>query len=221
MAAIKLNFKTPLVKLEWCVINGKGKKKYDPTNSLDDTDPKNFQYTCTAIMTETQATQVKATLQEFWKNNKPAGATKQKYDLIKPVMVPDLDSNGAEQEDEDGCTLKKHNGMYSMMAKTNTTWPDGKANVIKLLRANGNPLNLGDKQIGNGSEGVIHGNIGINGFGGNEGLLFYLSAVQLKKFVEHTGSDEVEADDLGDEDLGDLDDGIDAADVSNEDGPKI
>ncbi|MCI4437837.1 MAG: hypothetical protein JHC33_13605, partial [Ignisphaera sp.] len=80
-----------------------------------------------------------------------------------------------------------------------------KPNIVKVMRANGTPLDLHGKAIGDGSEGVIHGNITVNGFKGNEGLNFYLTGVQLKKFVEYSGT-ELQADDLGeDEGLDDLD----------------
>ncbi len=214
-----LTFKTPLCELQYVSINGKGKKKYDPTNSLDDDDAKNFQYVATAILTEKQATAIKKILTDFWRANKPAGSTKQKYDLLKPYTTK------TEELDEDGDAIKEAvldddgKPLYTMMFKTGTVWPDGKAQAIKVLRANGAPLRLGDKVIGNGSIGVIHGKIGVNGFGGNEGLLAFLSAVQLKKYVEPT--DEVDADDLGDDEgLDDLD-MPDVEDVSSQDGPNI
>jgi hypothetical protein len=90
-----------------------------------------------------------------------------------------------------------------------TTWPDGKPNIVKTLRANGNAINLGDKKIGNGSVGIIHGSVGINAFAGNEGLAFYLNAIQITKFVEYTEADAVEAEDLG------TDEGLDGIDMDN------
>ncbi|MCI4437340.1 MAG: hypothetical protein JHC33_11095 [Ignisphaera sp.] len=201
----KMTFKTPLAPLLWVNISGKGKKKYDPQNTLDDNDPSSFQYTATARLTKAQADAVVAQLKEFWKNNKPAGATSMKYDLVKPELEKVLDKDGRPVEDEDGNPVTKETGFYLMQAKTITQWEDGKPNVIKTLRANGQPLDLHGKVIGDGSEGVIHGTIGVNAFKGNEGLNFYLTGVQLKKFVEYTGT-ELEADDLGeDEGLDDLD----------------
>ena len=205
MAAPKLAFKTPLCPLSWVNISGMGKKKYDPTNQLDDTDPSNFQYTATVKLTKAQADVIIAQLKEFWKNNKPVGATSMKYDLVKPELEKVLDKNGQPQEDEDGAPITKETGFYQMQAKTSTTWADGKPNIVKVMRANGQPLELHGKAIGDGSEGVVHGNITVNGFKGNEGLNFYLTGVQLKKFVEYTGTD-IEAEDLGeDEGLDDLD----------------
>lgn len=202
MASAKLSFKTPLSDLLFVNISGKGKKKYDPQGLLSDED-ENFQFTATARLTKEQADTAISALAEFWKNNKPAGATKQKYDLIKPEVRKVIGSDGQPTKDEDGAYFVEPTGFYTFQAKTSTHWQDGKPNYIKVLRANGQPLELGTNVIGDGSQGVIHCTIGINGFKGNEGLLAYLTAVQLKKFVPYTGSD-VQADDLGDDDLGDL-----------------
>lgn len=217
--AAKMNFKTPLAELAWIAIDGEGKLKYgmDGSNGAED-----YIYTATAILNEEQAKATEKIIKDFWKNNKPAGATKMSWDLVKPEMEPVLDANGKEQLDEDGEVIKKPTGRYTMMAKTVTQWPDGKPNKIKVLRANGAPINLGDTKIGNGSIGVIHGQLGISGTATNRGVSFYLNAIQLKKLVPYTG-DEVEADDLGE------DEGLEAVEMDNvatatpvqEEGPNI
>jgi len=227
MAKPTLNFRTPLCELRWVNISGEGKFKLDPEGKLDKNDRANYQYVATAIMTESQAEPVIKQLKEFWRNNKPAGATNQKYDIVKPSMVKVLDEKGEPVLDDEGAPLleqevnDKGEKLYSMLFKTSVVWPDGKPQVIKVLRANGNPLNLGDKKIGNGSIGVIHGTIGVNGFKGNEGLLAFLKAIQLKKFVEYTG-DDIAAENLGEdtEGLDGLEDIPDAADISQE-GPEV
>jgi hypothetical protein len=225
MATNPLNFKTPLCEFRWVNISGEGKLKYDRTNSLDKEDRANYQYVVTAVLTEEQADKVRKQLQEFWKNNKPQGATKQKYEILKPLLKKVTDEHGKVVTDEDGEPLREQekdsngNLLYEMMFKTGAVWPDGTPQVIKTLRANGSPLNLGERRIGNGTIGVVHGKIGINGFKGNEGLLAFLSGVQIKKFVEYS-DDDIEADDLGDDEgLDDAD--MDAVDISNEAGPEV
>ena len=221
MANAKLTFKTPLLPLSWVNITGQGKLKMnkDPNS----TDPKDYNYTATVTYPDEEAMKKdKAIFDKFWRENKNAGLTKQNYDMFKPEMEEVLGADGKPTFDADDAKIKKATGRWTLAAKTITHWPkDGKQNVVKVLRANGNPLQLGEKIIGEGSIGVLHGSLGINAFPGNEGLAFYLDAVQLKKFVEYTGGSEVHADDLGDDDLGDLDDGIDAADVSGTDGPNV
>ena len=219
MANAKLTFKTPLLPLSWVQITGQGKLKM---NKEDNGDPANYNYTATVTYPDKASMEKdKAIFDKFWRENKPAGCTKQSYAMFKPEMKDVLGADGKPTYDEDDAKIKEPTGRWNLAAKTITHWPkDGKPNIIKVLRANGNPLQLGDKVIGEGSIGVVHGSIGINAFSGNEGLAFYLDAVQLKKFVEYTGGSEVEADDLGeDEGLDDLD--MDVADVSNEDGPKV
>jgi len=208
----KFTFKTPLAELRWVNITGQGKMRMDPTGELDKNDPASYQFTATAILTKEQATPLIAQMKAYWKDNKPAGATKMQYDLIKEEMEPVLDNAGNTQEDDEGEIIKQPTGFYIMAAKTTTQWPDGKPNKIKVLRGNGQPLNLGDKEIGDGSVGVIHGTVAVNAFKGNEGLNFYLTAVQLKKFVEKTGGD-VDADDLGD------DEGLDELEMDGVDQP--
>jgi len=220
MAQAKLSFKTPLLPLSWVNIDGQGKLKMnkDPNS----TDPKDYNYTATVTYPDEDSMKKgKAIFDKFWRENKPAGLTKQNYAMFKPEMAPTLDAAGKEQKDEDDAVIKHATGRWTLAAKTITHWPkDNKPNVVKVLRANGNPLNLGGKTIGEGSTGVLHGSVGINSFAGNEGLAFYLDAVQLKKFVEYTGGGEVHADDLGDDEgLDDIE--LDVADVSGEDGPAI
>ena len=218
MAQIKLQFKTPLLPLSWVNISGQGKLKM---NADDDGKPSNYNYTATVIYPDEKTMLVdKKKFDTFWRENKPQGCTKQNYDMFKPEMVADLDADGNEQHDEDDALIKKPTGRWTLAAKTVTVWPkDNKPNKVKVLRANGNPLDLGDKAIGEGSIGVIHGQVGINVYAGNEGLAFYLNAVQLKKFVEYTGSDDVDTDDLGsDEGLDDVE--MDTADVTKEDLPE-
>ncbi len=214
MAQPKLTFKTPLLPLEWVSITGKGKVKMnkDPLSE----DSKDFYFTASVVYPD-QATMEKdkAIFDKFWRENRPAGCTKQSYTMFKPQMLPVLDAEGKPQEDEDGAVIKKETGKWLLSAKTLTQWPDGKPNRVRILRGNGNPLDLGDKQIGNGSIGVLHGSVGINSYPNNEGLAFYLNAIQLKKFEEYTAADDIAADDLGeDEGMEGVD--IDTADVSKD-----
>jgi len=198
MANVKFTFKSPKLPLAWVNISGQGKLKMNKDSNSED--PKDYNYTATVIYPDAESMKKdKARFDKFWRENKPQGCTKQNYDMFKPEMAPTLDDAGKEQLDEDDAVIKHETGRWTLAAKTLTQWPDGKTNVIKVLRGNGNVLNLGDRKIGEGSVGVLHGSVGINAYSGNEGLAFYLTAIQLQKFVEYTGSDEVEADDLGED----------------------
>ena len=213
MAQVKLNFKTPLLPLEWVSITGNGKVKMNKDPNSEN--PKDFNFTASVVYPDEETMKKdKAIFDKFWRDNKPQGLTKQNYTMFKPEMKPVLDAAGNEQKDEDDAIIKAETGKWLLAAKTLTQWPDGKANRVKILRGNGNPLDLGDTLIGNGSIGVIHGSLGINAFAGNEGLAFYLNAIQIKKLVKYTEADAVAADDLGDDEgMDDVD--VDAADISN------
>jgi len=219
MATPKLSFKTPLLPINWVNIEGQGKLKRNKDSKS--TDSKDYNYTATVTYPDKAAMEVdKAIFDKFWRENKPAGLTKQNYTMFKPERVPTLDEAGKEQKDADDAIIKHETGRWTLAAKTLTQWPDGKPNIVKVLRANGQPLNLGGKTIGEGSVGILHGSIGINAFAGNEGLAFYLDAVQLKKFVEYSRAGEVHADDLGDDEgMDDLD--MDVADVSDNAKPEV
>lgn len=197
----KLTFKTPLIPIRWVSVRGDGKLKKDKP---DDKNPENYNYTATGFLTKAQADKINDTFNKFWRENKPQGVGKQKYDLVKEVMVPTLDVNGKEQRDEDDEIIKHHNGEYTLAAKTLTHWPDGKPNVVKLLGSNGKELQEGhplEAGCGEGTMGIIHGTIGINDFNDNEGLQFYLNGVQIKEstYTEYTGGNEVDADEIEDD----------------------
>jgi hypothetical protein len=218
VAKAKMTYSTPIhegrgLPLAWVNITGQGKLRFEKP---DDGKAVNYQYQASVIFPDEATVKVeKAKFDKFWRENKPAGATKQNYDMFKPEMVPDLDKDGKEQKDEDDAIIKKATGRWLLSAKTNTTWPkDNKPNVIKVFRWSKAPLNLGEKQIGDGSEGIVHGSVGINDYKGNQGLLFFLSGIQLKKFVEYSG-DDIQAEDLGE------DEGMEDVDMDAVDTPKV
>lgn len=208
MAKVKQIFKTPLCELRYVNIVGQGKLRFDPTNKFDKNKAEAYEYTASVVLSKEQADAITAEFKEFWNENKPKGLTKQKYELVKAEM------KDTGKKDEDGDAIKEPTGFYILQAKTTTEWPSGDKNTIKIMRGNGNPLNLGDKQIGDGSTGVIHGQLGVNDFAGNEGLNFFLSGVQLKSYKEKTDA-EIETDDLGDDDgLDGIE--LDIADISGQ-----
>ena len=96
--------------------------------------------------------------------------------------------------------------------KTNTTWPDGKPQIVKVFDHKGTDITEAFRaaswSIGNGSTGVIHGSAVGNNVGGTHKVTLYLSAVQLAKLVKYEG-DTVDADEIEGEDL-DLGDAVTA-----------
>jgi len=207
MAKPKLTFKTPLAPLSWVTTRGTGKLKKDKP---DDKDPINYNYTATVTLTETQAKEIEAKFNKFWRDNKPSGVGKQKYELVKKEMIKVLDAKGEPALDADDEPIKEHTGMYTLQAKTLTQWPDGKPNHIILQGSNGKPLAEGhpiEGGCGEGTMGILKGSIGINAYNDNEGLQFYLQAVQIKDstYAEYTGGDTVDEDTIDDEGVNDTD----------------
>ncbi len=202
MANAKLTFKTPLSPLSWVNVRGQGKLKM---NADDNGEPSNYQYVAMATLTKEQADKLQVKVDNFWKDNKPKGIGKRKFEVIKEESVKVLDDAGKPKLDADDEPIRKKTGMYTVQAKTITHWPkDGKSNVIKVLGANGETL--GEEHaaiadgIGNGTEGIIHGSLGISSYSGNEGVVFYLSGVQIKdSTLKAGGGDEIEADEIEDD----------------------
>ena len=93
--------------------------------------------------------------------------------------------------------------------KTNTHWPDGKAQVVKVKDRKGADITVAVTEaewaIGEGSTGVIHGTAMGNNIGGTHKVTLYLAAVQLATLKKYEGNDvqteEIEGDDI------ELDDG--------------
>lgn len=201
-----MKFKTKLVPIAWVNVRGRGKLKM---KKEDNGDPDNYNYTATAILDKDTAEEYTKIFNKFWRENKPDGVGKQKYDLVKPETRYVLDSDDNVVKDEDDEPLREPTGRYTLQAKTLTQWPDGKPVEVKLLGSNGKPLPEGhylEAGCGEGTMGIIHGSLGVNAYDGNEGLMFYLSGVQIKEstFTPYEAND-IEAEDIEDDDLGEPD----------------
>lgn len=201
-----MKLKTKLVPIAWVNVRGRGKLKM---KKEDNGDPDNYNYTATAILDKDTAEEYIKIFNKFWRENKPDGVGKQKYDLVKPETRYVLDSDNNVVKDEDDEPLREPTGRYILQAKTLTQWPDGKPVEVKLLGSNGKPLPEGhclEAGCGEGTMGIIHGSLGVNAYDGNEGLMFYLSGVQIKEstFTPYEAND-IEAEYIEDDDLGEPD----------------
>lgn len=177
--ALKQAFKTPLCELRWVNISKEG------ADQSMEKDGSKMMKVATAIITDAQAkTNVANELNSFW------DYCKEELNLKKGQAPKSLGFK--ELVDDDGNLT----GEVSLLFKTNVTFPDGSDNVIKVLNARGKEVDLGDKKIGNGSIGVIHGEVAYYDAAGSKGLTLYLKAIQLKKLVEYTAN--IDAEDLSD-----------------------
>lgn len=81
---------------------------------------------------------------------------------------------------------------------TATTWKDGNPKKIKVYNAKAQPVDLGEKRVGNGTIGSISGNMQRFDRGRDVGVSLFLNAIQISKFVEYEGDDGFEATEDGD-----------------------
>ncbi len=135
-----------------------------------------------------------AKIDAFWEENRPAEKRKAKsmgYYLNDPL----LDADGEKQYDEDDHLVRDPNGKIILTFKTGTTFPDGKQKVVKIFSSKNKVISLGGQIIGNESEGIVSGAMGLyivkskQGKIQNAGVTLYLDAIQLKKFVPYEGDD--------------------------------
>lgn len=182
-----MKIKTPVGKLFWVRISGDG---YDASiiGGEKSGDTKMVKSACLHLNKNSKECKDFIKLLETeWEDYK---STKKIKTPAKSMgFKPVLDENGKETE------------FIEFKFKTNSFFPDGKPNVVKVLNAKGNEIDLGDRLIGNESVGVIHGTVAPYTFAGSHGLSLYLVAIQLVKFVEYSGG--IEADDLSDLSEGD------------------
>lgn len=181
-------FKTPRCSLEWVNIRGEGKENLSGK----------MQYVANAVIDADDPLheQIKA----FWEEHKPKGFKKPpKSTGIYEHKVP------TDETDEDGKRIYEPDGKFYLAFKTGTTYADSKPKVVDIYNAKGKKVAVPDDfKIGNGSEGIVSGAMGIyvnkakNGNVVDAGVTLYLNAIQLIKLEEYTqdaGFDEVDDED--------------------------
>jgi len=180
--------KSPKGTFEWVTISGEGKEnlsgkmKYLANLVIDPQNVPAHQ----AIIDKIDA---------FWEENKPKGFKRKPKSTGYYFHDPVLDDDGEPTYDDEGKKVFDKKGKMHLTFSTDTTFPSGDDKVVKVYNAKANVISLGDKSIGNGSEGYISGAMGIytsqkNGKILDAGVTLYLNGLQLIKFVEFTGSDD-------------------------------
>lgn len=164
---------TPKGRFEWVFITGEGKKNKRGIGK----------YQCSLVMDEASAKPLIDEIEAFWKANAPKGARRDKCN----TMGYRKHSVRSDEVDEYGDPIYKEDGLIEFFASTGTTWPDGKPRKVKTYNAKGKPVELGDRKVGNGSEGKISAIMDVYDVEGNYGVNLYLDAIQLSKFVEFSG----------------------------------
>lgn len=103
-------------------------------------------------------------------------------------------------------------GNVLITFKTNTKWPDGSLQEVKVKSRDGSDItkavHAASWAIGEGSIGRIFGTAMGNNIGGTQKVTLYLTGIQLAKLVKYIGND-IEVDEIEGEDI-DLGDEVEA-----------
>lgn len=186
--------KTKAGTLNWVTFNGDGVETLSGA----------MKYQATLVFPEDSAEckDLKAKIDAYWKDNKPAGFKKKpKSTGYRAEMQKVLDENGKEQLDEDGEVMYEPTGNVAFTFSTSTTYPSGDAKIVNIFNAKGNKVDLGSKKIGNGSVGNISGAMGVYSVRSKQnaitdaGVTLYLNSIRLLKFVEYTVDEQWDEED--------------------------
>lgn len=174
-----ISVKSPKGVLEWVIISGDGKPNKKGTA---------YKYQA-SVVCEPDAPGVEAfkkQIDEYWKENRPKGAKVNGFNTISYRNH----SVATSEVDEDGDKVYEEDGKIEFFFSTGTLWPDGSQKKIKVYNSKGREVQLGDKKVGNESEGRISGNMMVYNVEGNMGVNLYLNSVMITKLVEYIGGDD-------------------------------
>lgn len=206
--------KTKVCNLKYVFITGEGKNQAMPG------EPERMQFVASAVMPKDGEAHKHflAQIDAEWEAYKAQFGVKgkPKTNGIKDEFMKDP-SGEIDPDTEEVRRIPTGNVIATF--KTNTTWPDGNAQVVKVKDRKGKDITAAiqaaDWAIGEGSQGIIHGTAMGNNVGGTHKVTLYLAAVQLAKLVKYEGNDvecdEIEGDDI---DLGDEVEAIDSTDTA-------
>lgn len=178
----KIKVVTPSGHLMYVNVTGKGKENFNQDG---------FDFVASVVLDKTKKTTVDfiAELNKIYKTKHQEGKTLRSM----PFKYCDKDGNA---KNEKGEVFTEANSSHIIVnAKTKTTFGDGAVKKINIKNAKAQNVELLDRKIGNGSIGAISGIAGYYVNGRNDGLSFYLNAVQLLKFIEYKQDDGFAAQD--------------------------
>lgn len=184
--------KSPKGELVWVTITGEGKENLNGK----------MQYKADMILDPANEPAHQAyldSLKAFWDENKPKNHKKKPKSLGWYLNDPVVDDEGNPVLDDEGekqYVEIKDGGKVRLSFKTATTFPDGKAKVVKVYNSKAKRVDLGEIMIGNGSIGYISGAVGTYNVMDptgkkiiDAGVTLYLDAIQLLKLVKYEGAD--------------------------------
>ena len=196
--------KTKVCMLKYVYIKGEGKNQAMPG------EPERMQYVASAVMPKDGDAHkfLLAQIDSEWDSYKKQYGVKGKPKTNGIKEEYQKDPEGTIDPDTE--EIKKiPTGNVIATFKTNTKWPNGNAQVVKVKDRKGADITAAVTEaewaIGEGSTGVIHGTAMGNNVGGTHKVTLYLAAVQLATLKKYEGN-EVQAEEIEGDDI-ELDDG--------------
>jgi len=204
------NVKTQVGDLNYVFITGEGRNQ-----SKKGAEPK-YQFVASIITKEgsplhkDMEKQIEAEWTRYKEENKVKG--RPKTNGIKIEKKPDPKGEIDPETEE---VRRIPTGNVVITFKTNTKWPDGNPQVVKVYAnqkdATGKvyaadvteQVHAANWTIGNGSTGIIHGRAMGNDVGGDHKVTLYLSAIQIATLKKYEGT-EIEAAEIEDAEVVDL-----------------
>lgn len=170
---------TPVGKLNYVQITGEGKLNYNEDGRV---------YVATLHLTGEKADLLKSKIDEVLGEVAKGEFLKSKG--YRELMEDDEGVYTPTSTTEERDKGAKPTGIFAFSFSTSTLFSDGKPKKISVYNSafpKPQKINLGDKKIGNGSEGAISGNLKrYKQAKGAVGVSLFLNSVQLSKFVEYT-----------------------------------
>jgi len=217
-----MKYKTEPRELIYTYISGKGAPKFGVEYTNED--PSKFDFKASQVLTAEEAKPVQKIIKDFWAENKDKYSGKK---LSGTFLSEEM--KVTEDKDEYGEPIKMATGNYVLTASTNAAFKNNKGeinlNSIGIYTSKGvklaapHPLVVGEVGVGEGSQGIIHGEIAVTTFESKAYVKLYLKGVQFTKFVARELAG-VDAEELDVEDDGLGGDGLDVTDASGE-GPNL
>lgn len=186
-----VSFNLPKGKLHFVVING---QPYENSAGKE-------KWRASVLLEEEQARPVIEKIDAFWAEHG--------FKCKEPLLGYRPYTEHKGNFDEDGEKLYEPvEGVWEFYAATGATWPDGSVREVIIKNSKNRIVSIGDRKIGNGSEGrlsVTMDKYGPFGKGANAtgGVALYLQGIQLTKFVEYVSGPEFEEEDDGFDDFED------------------
>lgn len=189
-----MKVKTDVAELRYISIKGEGR------NQAMKGEPPRMQYTASIILPgDSKAlADLQEQINEEWKRYKAANGVKGQPSTngIKPEYIKSPDGEIDPETEE---VKKIPTGNFIATFKTNTVFPDGAPQIVRLKDRKGGDITEAYKNvpwlIGDGSIGRIFGTAMANNIGGKHKVSLYLNGIQIAKLVKYEGSD-IDADEI-------------------------